>query len=66
MKQLTFIKPGLFEWHDVRTPVLQNGAQALVRPLAVTRCDLDLYIATGVFPMPGPFAEQTAIAGVFT
>lgn len=63
MKQLTFIKPGVFEWHDVRAPVLQNGAQALVRPLAVTRCDLDLYIATGVFPMPGPFAFGHEIAG---
>lgn len=56
MRQLTFIKPGLFEWHDVPTPRLVAETDAIVRPLAVARCDLDLYIALGVVNYPGPFA----------
>ena len=63
MRQLKFIQPGKFEWHDVAAPRLENDSQALVRPLAVTRCDLDLYIATGLFPMEGPFAFGHEIAG---
>lgn len=56
MRQLTFLKPGVFEWREVAAPVIAAPRQALVRPLAVARCDLDLYIATGVAPFAGPFA----------
>ena len=56
MQQLTFIEPGRFEWHDVPAPTLRADIDAIVRPLAVARCDLDLYIATGFAPYPGPFA----------
>lgn len=63
MQQLTFIKPGTFEWHDVAFPVLQAATDAIVRPLAVARCDLDLYIATGFVPFPGPFAFGHEMVG---
>ena len=63
MRQLTFVKPGEFEWREVAAPRIEGRDQALVRPLAVTRCDLDLYIATGLFPMHGPFAFGHEIAG---
>jgi alcohol dehydrogenase len=56
MRQLTFIKPGNFEWQDVVAPKLTADTDAIVKPLAVARCDLDLYIAAGVVPYPGPFA----------
>lgn len=56
MRQLTFIKPGVLEWHDVKQPKLEGDREAIVRPLAVARCDLDLYIATGFARYPGPFA----------
>ena len=56
MRQLTFIKPGAFEWQDVPAPTLKADTDAIVRPIAVARCDLDLYIAAGVVPYPGPFA----------
>ena len=57
MRQLTFIKPGQFELHDVPAPKLKADTDAIVRPLAVARCDLDLYIATGFAVYPGgPFA----------
>jgi len=56
MRQLSFIAPGRFEWHDVPAPLLNAATDAIVRPLAVARCDLDLYIAAGFVPYPGPFA----------
>ncbi|MFZ4690847.1 MAG: alcohol dehydrogenase catalytic domain-containing protein [Polymorphobacter sp.] len=56
MQSLTFIKPGQLEWREVATPLLRADSDAIVRPLAVARCDLDLYIAAGVVPLPGPFA----------
>jgi threonine dehydrogenase-like Zn-dependent dehydrogenase len=56
MRQLTFIAPGRFEWHDVAEPRIHDPRHAVVRPIAVARCDLDLYIATGIVPFPGPFA----------
>jgi alcohol dehydrogenase len=65
MRQLTFIKPGKFEWHDVAAPKLAADTDAIVKPLVVARCDLDLYIAAGVVPYPGPFAfGHEAIAEV--
>lgn len=65
MRQLTFIKPGHFEWHDVAPPRLEADTDAIVRPLNVARCDLDLYIATGHARFEGPFAfGHEAIAEV--
>jgi alcohol dehydrogenase len=56
MRQLTYVSAGTLEWREVPEPRLQAAGDALVRPLAVTRCDLDLFIATGEARFPGPFA----------
>jgi threonine dehydrogenase-like Zn-dependent dehydrogenase len=70
MRQLTFIEPGVLEWHDVSRPALTAETDAIVRPVAVARCDLDLCIVTGsgtgdrVFP--GPFALGHEAIGVVT
>lgn len=66
MQQLTFVSPERFEWREVARPVISDSQQAIVKPLAVTRCDLDLYIATGLFPMEGPFAFGHETAGIVT
>ena len=63
MQQLTFLKPGQFEWRDVPLPSIAAETDALVRPLAVARCDLDLHIATGFVPFPGPFAFGHEMVG---
>ena len=55
MRQLTFVKPGLLEWWDVPEPRLQSPEEAIVRPLAVARCDLDVAIIAGKAPVAGPF-----------
>ena len=56
MRQLTCTAPGAVEWRDVPEPRLQGEAEALVRPLAVARCDIDLFLTAGVLPPRGPFA----------
>lgn len=63
MQQLTFLAPGAFEWREVPAPVLVADTDAIVRPLAVARCDLDLHIATGRVPFPGPFAFGHEMVG---
>jgi threonine dehydrogenase-like Zn-dependent dehydrogenase len=55
MRQLYFLEPHKFEWRDIPAPSLQVDTDAIVRPLSVARCDLDLYIANGVAPLKGPF-----------
>jgi len=56
VQQLTFLAPGQFEWQDVPRPTLRADTDAIVRPIAVARCDLDLYIANGAIAYRGPFA----------
>lgn len=55
MRQLTFIRPGTLEWHDVPAPQLESPADALVRPVAVAACDLDVWLLRGRTPFQGPF-----------
>lgn len=56
MQGLYFLAPGQFEWREAPRPRIAAATDAVVRPLAVARCDLDLYIAAGVVPFRGPFA----------
>src|SRR4051812_23079347 len=56
MRQLTLVETGRLEWEDVPEPKLEEGGQALVRPLAVALCDLDANIVNGEFPLPAPVA----------
>jgi alcohol dehydrogenase len=56
MNQLTCTGPNAIEWRDVPEPRLQGDGEALVRPLAVARCDIDLFLTSGLFPAREPFA----------
>jgi alcohol dehydrogenase len=56
MRQLTCTAPGTIEWRDVPEPRIQADVEALVRPLAVARCDIDLFLTSGLFPAREPFA----------
>ena len=61
MQQLTFTEPGRVEWLEAPEPDLVDDG-ALVRPLAVARCDLDAaMVAAGLFP--GPFAVGHEVVG---
>ncbi len=63
MRQLTYVKGNLIEWWDVPAPVIQDARDAIIEPLAVTRCDLDLVIARGKSGLCGPFALGHETAG---
>jgi threonine dehydrogenase-like Zn-dependent dehydrogenase len=59
MKALYYDGAGGLEWHDDPTPVLVDASDALVRPIAVSTCDLDQAIIRSPKPIPGseqPFA----------
>ncbi|MDT7645496.1 MAG: alcohol dehydrogenase [Pseudonocardiales bacterium] len=56
MLRLVYIRPGIVEWHEVPELVLRGAAEALVRPIASSVCDLDLRILAGRTPFLGPFA----------
>lgn len=56
MRQLTFVDTGRLEWHQVPDARLQGPGEAVVRPIAVARCDVDLPIVSGLTPFRPPFA----------
>jgi alcohol dehydrogenase len=56
MRQLTCTGPRTVEWRDAPEPRLAGDGDALVRPLAVARCDIDLPLTSGAFPIREPFA----------
>lgn len=53
MRALYFMEPGRLSWHDVPEPVLRHPGEAIVRPLAVARCDLDLAVLRAEAPFRG-------------
>ncbi len=53
MRQLTRTEPGRLAWREVEPPALQDAVEALVRPVAVTPCDVDRPMIHGQFPVPG-------------
>lgn len=56
MRELTFVEVGKIEFREKPEPKLEGGGEALVRPIAVSRCDLDFVFARGKAPVAGPFA----------
>ena len=52
MKQLTFEDVGRYVWRDVPDLTITAPEQALIRPLAVACCDLDVAVVHGRLPMP--------------
>lgn len=60
MRHLLFTQPGALEWQQAPDPEPGLG-QAVVRPLAVSRCDLDAAMAGfGLFPGPYPVGHEIA------
>ena len=55
MRELDFVEKGRLEWREADDPSLQGDGEALVRPLAVATCDLDLMIVRGLVPTDDPF-----------
>ncbi len=52
MQQLMFEEAGVYAWRDADEPEIKSPEQAVVRPLLVACCDLDVAVAEGRLPMP--------------
>ena len=63
MRALVFRGPMDLGWDEVPAPDIVDGRDALVRPIAVARCDLDPAIAVGLYPMPAPFVMGHEMVG---
>jgi threonine dehydrogenase-like Zn-dependent dehydrogenase len=55
MQELNFIEKGKLEWREAEAPKLEGDGEALVRPVAVATCDLDLLLVRGLAPTEEPF-----------
>jgi threonine dehydrogenase-like Zn-dependent dehydrogenase len=56
MRQLTFEEAGRYDWREVPDPEITAPQQALVRPLMVACCDLDVAVCHGRLPLPPGYA----------
>jgi threonine dehydrogenase-like Zn-dependent dehydrogenase len=52
MQQLIFEDAGAYAWREAAEPEITDPEQAIVRPLLVACCDLDVAVAQGRLPMP--------------
>jgi threonine dehydrogenase-like Zn-dependent dehydrogenase len=52
MRQLMFEEAGRYAWREAPDPKITAPEQALVRPLTVACCDLDVAVVHGRLPMP--------------
>ena len=52
MQRLMFEETGRYSWREAADPQISTPEQALVRPIAVACCDLDVGVAQGVLPLP--------------
>jgi threonine dehydrogenase-like Zn-dependent dehydrogenase len=67
MRQLVYLEPGRLAWQEADAPQIEGPREALVRPLTVAACDLDVAVVRGRAPLPGPFAfGHEGIAEVVT
>jgi threonine dehydrogenase-like Zn-dependent dehydrogenase len=56
MQQLILDGPGQLHWEEVGEPELSGPTAALVRPLSVATCDIDVAVlAGGHYPLSGPY-----------
>ena len=56
MRQLVFVGPGRVEWQEAPEPRIGGELEAVVEPLAVATCDLDVALLRGTVNLfPGPF-----------
>ena len=60
MRELNFLEKGKLEWREADDPKIEGDGEALVRPLAVATCDLDLLLVRGLLPPRGRSRSATS------
>jgi threonine dehydrogenase-like Zn-dependent dehydrogenase len=59
MRELRFIEKGKLEWREAADPKLEGDREALVRPVALATCDIDVAFVRGRFPAESfPFGHE--------
>ena len=66
MRQLEFVERGKLEWRDAPDPKLGGDGQAIVKPVALATCDIDVAFVQGRFPTAGPFSFGHECVGEVT
>lgn len=56
MRQLICTGKNQLEWRESPTPELRTDHDAIVRPIAVARCEIDPFLTSGLLPAKDPFA----------
>ena len=56
MRQLEFVEQGKLEWREAPDPQLEGDGEAIVRPVALATCDIDVAFVRGLAPVANPFA----------
>ena len=56
MRQLEFIEKGRLEWREAPDPKLEGDGEAIVRPVALATCDIDVAFVRGLAPVANPFS----------
>ncbi len=56
MRQLEFLEKGKLEWRDAPDPKLGGDGEAVVRPVALATCDIDVAFVRGRVPIQDQFA----------
>jgi threonine dehydrogenase-like Zn-dependent dehydrogenase len=56
VREVDFLEKGKLEWREADDPRLEGDGEALVRPVAVATCDLDMWLVQGRIPYRGPLA----------
>src|SRR5207244_4798772 len=55
VRRLTLDGPGAVRWAEAPDVQLSGADAAVVRPVAVATCDLDVAVLKGRFPLEGPY-----------
>lgn len=52
MKRLTLVSPRKLQWQEASEPRITDARQAVIEPIVIGRCDLDIGFVQGLMPMP--------------
>jgi alcohol dehydrogenase len=66
MRQLEFVEKGKLEWREAPEAKVGGDAEAVVRPVALATCDLDVALVQGLAPVANPFAFGHECVGEVT
>jgi alcohol dehydrogenase len=59
LRRLEFVEKGKLEWREAPDPKIEGDGEAIVHPVALATCDIDVAFVQGRFPAePFPFGHE--------